>query len=127
MCSAKNVNIIRVKCLDILAPATVSRNALYENYVLLLQGREKVDPRFGEYEVKKLRSLPAAGRRTQFFLFIITEPGVHLLGHPCRERKSRTAEGDFLLQIDLTVAVQLLLVLLHEVRVEWLTGRTVGR
>ena len=42
------------------------------------------------------------------------------------ERAERTAEGDFLLQIDLTVAVQLLLVL-HEVRVEWLTGRTDGR
>ena len=45
-----------------------------------------------------------------------------------KERAERTAEGDFLLQIDLTVAVQLLLVLLHEVlRAEWLTGRTDGR
>ena len=43
-----------------------------------------------------------------------------------KERAERTAEGDFLLQIDLTVAVQLLLVL-HEVCVEWLTGRTDGR
>ena len=43
-----------------------------------------------------------------------------------KERAERTAEGDFLLQIDLTVAVQLI-VLLHEVRVEWLTGRAVGR
>ena len=41
-----------------------------------------------------------------------------------KERAERTAEGDFLLQIDLTSAVQLLV--LHEVRVEWLTGRTVG-
>ena len=27
--------------------------------------------------------LPAAGRRTQFLSLIFTEPGVHLLGHPC--------------------------------------------
>ena len=27
--------------------------------------------------------LPSAGSRTQFFLPIFTEPGVHLLGHPC--------------------------------------------
>ena len=27
--------------------------------------------------------LPAAGRRTQLFHPIFTEPGVHLLGHPC--------------------------------------------
>ena len=31
---------------------------------------------------------PAAGRRTQLFLLIFTEPGVHLLGHPCNSVQS---------------------------------------
>ena len=42
-----------------------------------------MDPRFREYEEEKLRSLPAAGRRTQLFHLVFTEPGVHLLVHPC--------------------------------------------
>ena len=43
----------------------------------------KVDPRFCEYEEKNCVHLHAAGRRTQLFHHIFTEPGVHLIGHPC--------------------------------------------
>ena len=34
-------------------------------------------------QVKSSVLLPTAGRRTQLFLLIFTEPGFHLLGHPC--------------------------------------------
>ena len=33
--------------------------------------------------------LPTAGRRMQLFHLIFTEPGVHLLGHPCTPRGGR--------------------------------------
>ena len=41
--------------------------------------------------------MPAAGRRTQLFLFIFTEPGVHLLVHPCSRKsgeRRRRAGGE---------------------------------
>ena len=50
----------------------------------------KVDPRFCECEEKNCVLLPAAGRKTQLIHLIFTEPGVRLLGHPC---KSFTRNG----------------------------------
>ena len=48
-----------------------------------------MDPRFCEYEVKKLRS-PACGKQENeiFFLLIFTEPRVHLLGYSCTEMRA---------------------------------------
>ena len=38
---------------------------------------------FREYEVKNCVLLPAAGRKTQLFLLIFTEPGAQHKVHPC--------------------------------------------
>ena len=40
-------------------------------------------PRFCENEVKNCVLLPAAGRKTQLFNLILTEPRAHHKVHPC--------------------------------------------
>ena len=42
-----------------------------------------MDPRLRENEVKKLRSPPAEGKRNVTFSPNFTQPGAHLLEHPC--------------------------------------------
>ena len=59
--------------------------------------------------------LPAAGRRMQLFHIIFTEPGVHLLGHPCIYEYEHKQVGilPFSVEIMQTASVAFLLIPTH--------------